>query len=26
MGADGYSPDPQGAVAFLDKVSIANIT
>jgi 5-methyltetrahydrofolate--homocysteine methyltransferase len=26
MGADGYSPDPQGAVAFLDKVSVANIT
>jgi len=25
MGADGYSPAPQGAVAFLDKVSIANI-
>ncbi len=22
MGADGYSPDPQGAVAFLDKLSI----
>ena len=25
MGADGYSPDPQGAVAFLDKVSAMNI-
>lgn len=25
MGADGYSPDPQGAVAFLNKVSAVNI-
>jgi 5-methyltetrahydrofolate--homocysteine methyltransferase len=25
MGADGYSPDPQGAVAFLNKVSAAHI-
>jgi methanogenic corrinoid protein MtbC1 len=24
MGADSYSPDPQGAVAFLDKISIAH--
>lgn len=23
MGADGYSPDPQGAVAFLNKVSVS---
>jgi 5-methyltetrahydrofolate--homocysteine methyltransferase len=22
MGADGYSPDPQGAVAFLDKIGV----
>jgi 5-methyltetrahydrofolate--homocysteine methyltransferase len=26
MGADGYSPDPQGAVAFLNNVSAVNIT
>jgi 5-methyltetrahydrofolate--homocysteine methyltransferase len=26
MGADGYSPDPQGAVAFLNKVSAVNLS
>ncbi len=25
MGADGYSPNPQGAVAFLNKVSAVNV-
>jgi methanogenic corrinoid protein MtbC1 len=25
MGADGYSPDPQGAVAFLNKINAVNI-
>ena len=25
MGADGYSPDPQGAVAFLNKVSAVHV-